>query len=89
MIEASNKSLIDDLQDARVTITNLTAYRSKAIAFETRLNAALRELDDVKQERQTEERRAELAEIRANQLADRCCAFPQNYSPVSSAHTSF
>jgi len=71
VIEVSNKAILQELQDARATITRLTAHHARSIGWDTRLSAALRERDDMQQERDAETHRARLAESRFAVLKDK------------------
>lgn len=69
--EVSNKTILQELQDARDTITRLTAHHARSIGWDTRLSAALKERDDMQQERDAETHRARLAESRFAVLKDK------------------
>ena len=69
--EVSNKAILQELQDAQATITRLTAHHARSIGWDTRLSAALRERDDMQQERDAETHRARLAESRFAVLKDK------------------
>ncbi|XP_006456872.1 hypothetical protein AGABI2DRAFT_188669 [Agaricus bisporus var. bisporus H97] len=69
--EVSNKTLLQELNDARATISRLTAHHARSIGWDTRLTAALRERDDMQQERDSESHRARLAESRFEALKDK------------------
>ena len=69
--EVSNKTILQELQDARDTIARLTAHHARSIGWDTRLSAALKERDDMHQERNAETHRARLAESRFAILKDK------------------
>jgi hypothetical protein len=69
--EVSNKAILQELQDARATITRLTAHHARSIGWDTRLSAALKERDDMQQERDAETHRARLAESKFAVLKDK------------------
>ncbi|KAF8165772.1 hypothetical protein B0H34DRAFT_763197 [Crassisporium funariophilum] len=69
--EVSNKTILQELQDARETISRLTAYHARSVGWDTRLSAAMRERDDMQQERDGETHRARLAESRFAALKDK------------------
>ncbi|KAF9444449.1 hypothetical protein P691DRAFT_677569 [Macrolepiota fuliginosa MF-IS2] len=69
--EVSNKTLLQELHDARTTISRLTAHHARSIGWDTRLTAALKERDDMQQERDSESHRARLAESRFAALKDK------------------
>jgi len=72
--EVSSKTILQELQDARDTISRLTAHHAKSMGWETRLAACLKERDDMQQERDSETNRARLAESRFAALKDRTSA---------------
>ena len=74
--EVSNKAILQELQDAQSTITRLTAHHARSIGWDTRLSAALRERDDMQQERDAETHRARLAESRFAVLKDKTGTIP-------------
>lgn len=69
--EVSNKTILQELHDARATITRLTAHHARSIGWDTRLSAAMKERDDMQQERDAETHRARLAESRFAVLKDK------------------
>ncbi|TFK24728.1 hypothetical protein FA15DRAFT_756382 [Coprinopsis marcescibilis] len=69
--EVSNKTLMQELQEAREAISRLTAHNARAMGWDTRLTAALKERDDMQQERDSESHRARLAESRFAALKDK------------------
>ncbi|KAJ3964231.1 hypothetical protein EV361DRAFT_942574 [Lentinula raphanica] len=69
--EVSSKTLHQELQEARTMITRLSASHAKSIGWETRLSVAMRERDDMQQERDSESQRARLAESRFAALKDK------------------
>jgi DNA repair exonuclease SbcCD ATPase subunit len=69
--EVSNKTLLQELQEARETISRLTAHNARSMGWDSRLTAALRERDDMQQERDSESHRARLAESRFAALKDK------------------
>lgn len=73
--EASNKSLLNELQEAQTTISALSAHRTKSVGLDLRLGTALRDLEDLRQERDSSEQRAKTAEARTASLSDRCCLY--------------
>ena len=73
--EVSNKTLLQELQDAKVTISRLSSHHARSAGWETRLSAATKERDDMQQERDFESQRARLAESRFAALKDKTCAY--------------
>ncbi|KAF6748930.1 hypothetical protein DFP72DRAFT_915002 [Ephemerocybe angulata] len=69
--EVSNKTLLQELQEARETISRLTANNARSMGWDSRLTAALKERDDMQQERDSESHRARLAESRFAALKDK------------------
>ncbi|KAF5334399.1 hypothetical protein D9611_013522 [Ephemerocybe angulata] len=69
--EVSNKTLLQELQEARETISRLTANNARSMGWDNRLTAALKERDDMQQERDSESHRARLAESRFAALKDK------------------
>ncbi|KAF5371188.1 hypothetical protein D9758_004215 [Tetrapyrgos nigripes] len=69
--EVSSKTLLQELQEARTTISRLSASHAKSVGWETRLSAAMKEKDDMQQERDFESQRARLAESRFAALKER------------------
>ncbi|KXN84412.1 hypothetical protein AN958_12641 [Leucoagaricus sp. SymC.cos] len=69
--EVSNKTLLQELHESRTTISRLTAHHARSIGWDTRLTAALKERDDMQQERDSESHRARLAESRFAALKDK------------------
>lgn len=74
--EVSNKTLLQELQDSRATISRLTAHHARSIGWDTRITAALKERDDMQQERDSESHRARLAESRFAALKDKTSMYP-------------
>ncbi|KAK2465890.1 hypothetical protein APHAL10511_001531 [Amanita phalloides] len=62
--EASTKSILQELNEARSTISRLTASQARSTGWDSRLSAAVKERDDMQQERDIESQRAKLAESR-------------------------
>ncbi|KIK64794.1 hypothetical protein GYMLUDRAFT_56777 [Collybiopsis luxurians FD-317 M1] len=69
--EVSSKTLHQELQEARNTISRLSASNAKSIGWETRLSVAAKERDDMQQERDFESQRARLAESRFAALKEK------------------
>ncbi|KAJ2930403.1 hypothetical protein H1R20_g6698, partial [Candolleomyces eurysporus] len=69
--EVSNKTILQELQEARETISRLTAHNARSVGWDARLTAALRDRDDMQQERDSESHRARLAESRFAALKDK------------------
>ncbi|GLB34217.1 hypothetical protein LshimejAT787_0111010 [Lyophyllum shimeji] len=69
--EVSTKTILHELQEARTTIARLTAQHARSVGWETRLSTAIRERDDMQQERDGESNRAKLAESRLAAMKDK------------------
>ncbi|KAJ3501719.1 hypothetical protein NLJ89_g9213 [Agrocybe chaxingu] len=69
--EVSSKTILQELQEARETISRLTAHHARSIGWDTRLSAAMKERDDMQQERDGETHRARLAESRFAALKEK------------------
>ncbi|RDB19916.1 hypothetical protein Hypma_012965 [Hypsizygus marmoreus] len=69
--EVSNKTILNELQEARSTISRLTAHHARSVGWETRLSTAINERDDMQQERDGESNRAKLAESRLVAMKDK------------------
>ncbi|ESK94111.1 hypothetical protein Moror_12778 [Moniliophthora roreri MCA 2997] len=69
--EVSNKTLLQELQDAKLTISRLSSNHARSAGWENRLSAAMKERDDMQQERDFESQRARLAESRFAALKDK------------------
>jgi len=69
--EISNKTILQELQDARETISRLTAHHARSLGWDTRLSAAMKEREDMQQERDSETHRARLAESRFAALKEK------------------
>ncbi|KAG1815693.1 uncharacterized protein BJ212DRAFT_1272933 [Suillus subaureus] len=69
--EASHKTVLLELEEARTSVTRLTAYQARTVGIESRLTAALQENDDLRQEQDSEAQKAKTAEARIAALKDR------------------
>lgn len=69
--EASNKTLLHELEEARSAVSRLSAHQARTVGLDTRLSALLQENDDIQQERDSQTQRAKLAESRLAALKDR------------------
>ncbi|KAG1755406.1 hypothetical protein EDB19DRAFT_1901623 [Suillus lakei] len=68
--EASHKTILQELEEARTSVTRLTAYQARTVGIDSRLAATLQENDDLRQERDSEAQRAKTAETRIAALKD-------------------
>lgn len=69
--EATNKSLLEEVDDARATISRLTGHHARSLGWESKVATAQRERDDMQQERDGESQRARLAESRFAALKEK------------------
>ncbi|KAK0499537.1 hypothetical protein EDD18DRAFT_1151576 [Armillaria luteobubalina] len=69
--ELSNKTLLQELQEAKTTISRLAAHHARSVGWETRLSSVIKEKDDLQQEREFESQRAKLAESRFSVLKEK------------------
>ncbi|KAJ7682031.1 hypothetical protein DFH06DRAFT_1388202 [Mycena polygramma] len=69
--EVSNKTILAELAEAKTTISRLTTSHARSVGWDTRLSAAMKEKDDMQQERDGESQRARLAESRFAALKER------------------
>lgn len=74
--EVSNKTILHELQEARSTISRLTAQHARSVGWENRLATLSQEKDDMQQERDGESNRAKLAESRFSAMKDKTGQFP-------------
>ena len=86
--EVSNKTILNELQEARETISRLTAHHARSVGWDTRLSAAMKERDDMQQEREGQTHRARLAESRFAALKEKTGLFSENMYPASLVLTS-
>ncbi|KAJ7784187.1 hypothetical protein B0H16DRAFT_1356160 [Mycena metata] len=69
--EVSSKTLLHELAEAKTTISRLTTSHARSVGWDTRLSAAMKEKDDMQQERDAESQRARVAEGRFAVLKER------------------
>ncbi|KAF9025859.1 hypothetical protein BDZ89DRAFT_1102188 [Hymenopellis radicata] len=69
--EVSNKTILQELQETKTTVSRLTAHHARSVGWETRMSAAMKERDDMQQERDFESHRARVAESRFAALKDK------------------
>jgi len=70
--DASNRTLLHELQESRDSVTRLSAMSMKAVGWEARVQSLTEERDDLREEKRAESSRARAAESRANALAEKC-----------------
>ncbi|KAF7288346.1 PCI domain-containing protein [Mycena chlorophos] len=71
VIEVSHKTILQELAEAKTTISCLTTSAARSVGWDSRLSAAMKEKDDMQQERDSESQRARLAESRFAALKER------------------
>ncbi|KAF7335245.1 hypothetical protein MSAN_02335000 [Mycena sanguinolenta] len=69
--EVSSKTILSELAEAKLTISRMTTAAARSVGWDTRLSAAMKEKDDMQQERDSESQRARLAESRFAALKER------------------
>ncbi|KAF9498649.1 hypothetical protein BDN71DRAFT_1481051 [Pleurotus eryngii] len=69
--EVSTKTAHQELEEARATIVRLTVQNAKSLGWDNRLAVAVKERDDLQQERDSEAARAKVAESRITALRQR------------------
>lgn len=69
--EASNKVVLQELQDTRSNLSRLTTQHAKCVGLESRLARVTAEKEDLQQERDSASQRARVAEARIVSLRDR------------------
>lgn len=69
--EASHKTVLLELEEARTSVTRLTAYQARTVGIESRLAATLQENDDLRQEQDSEAQKSKTAEAHIAALKDR------------------
>ncbi|KAH0839793.1 hypothetical protein J3R83DRAFT_738 [Lanmaoa asiatica] len=70
LAEASNKTLLHELEEARRAVSRLSAHHARTVGLDTKLSAVLQENDDIRQESDSQTQRAKLAEMRLAALKD-------------------
>ncbi|KAF8497341.1 hypothetical protein JB92DRAFT_3125710 [Gautieria morchelliformis] len=70
--EASNRTIMRELQEARATLNRLSAQRTRSIGWEMRLSQQTQEKEDMRQERDSESHRARVAESKAAAFVEKC-----------------
>ena len=76
MSESSQKLLLAQLEEAQETISRLSVAQVRASGLEVRLEAATRERDDLRQERDSEMLRAKTSGSHVAGLRERCGMSP-------------
>ncbi|QRV87336.1 hypothetical protein RhiJN_15354 [Ceratobasidium sp. AG-Ba] len=70
--DASNRVLTKELQDARASITRLSAAHTRAVGLEEKLRIATEERDDLKREASEAATKVKMWETRANEAGSKC-----------------
>jgi hypothetical protein len=71
--DSSHKAVLQELEETRNSVSRLAAHHARAVGLDARLMSAMREKDDLQQERNSEAQRAKLAESRIAALTERTC----------------
>jgi DNA repair exonuclease SbcCD ATPase subunit len=69
--EASNKVVLQELQDTRSNLSRITTQHTKCVGLESRLARVTMEKEDIQQERDSASQRARVAEARTVSLRNR------------------
>lgn len=75
MIDSSHKAALQELEEARASVSRLAVHHARTVGLDTRLKTVMREKDDIQQERDSEAHKAKLAEARIAGLKERTCGF--------------
>ncbi|KAG8786198.1 hypothetical protein FRB91_000643 [Serendipita sp. 411] len=70
--DASNRTLLHEIQETRGTITKLSTQNMKSVGWEAKLYSLQQERDDLREERKSEAARARTAEAKAAALSEKC-----------------
>ena len=73
MTDVANRTVLRELQEARATVSRLSAHNARSVGWEMRLAQQIQEKEDMRQERDSECHRAKLAESKAAAFVDKCC----------------
>lgn len=71
MSDSSHKNVLLELAEAQASVTRLSGHHARAVGLDTRLMTAMREKDDMQQERDSEAQRVRVAESRIVALKER------------------
>lgn len=70
--DSSNRTLLNEVQDARGTIAKLSSQSMKSVGWESKIYSLEQERDDLKEERKAEASRARSAEAKVAALTEKC-----------------
>ncbi|CCA72547.1 hypothetical protein PIIN_06484 [Serendipita indica DSM 11827] len=70
--EASNRTLLHEVQESRSTIAKLSAQSARSVGWEAKLNTLQQERDDLREEKRAEASRARTAEAKVAALSEKC-----------------
>jgi len=82
--EASNKVVLQELQDTRSNLSRLTTQHTKCVGLESRLERMTTEKEDLQQEKNSANQRARVAEARVISLRDRVSRLQEQ---LTTSHT--
>lgn len=71
--DVSHQDALEQLKRAEEKVAQLSAHNARLVGTQTRLDSALREKDDIQQERDSAIQRARMAEARTVSLKEKCC----------------
>jgi hypothetical protein len=69
--ELSNRRVSEELQDAHAAVSQLTAHHARSVGLENRVQLLTQELEDMRQERDSETQKAKLAEARVADMTEK------------------
>ena len=82
--EASNKVVLQELQETRSNLSRLTTQHTKCVGIESRLARVTMEKEDLQQERDSANQKARVAEARVVALRDRASRLQEQ---LTQSHT--
>ena len=82
--EASNKVVLQELQDTRSNLSRLTTQHTKCVGLESRLARVTMEKEDLQQEKDSANQKARVAEARVVSLRDRVSRLQEQ---LTTSHT--
>ena len=82
--EASNKVVLQELQDTRSNLSRLTTQHTKCVGLESRLARVTMEKEDLQQEKDSANQKARVAEARVVSLRDRVSRLQEQ---LATSHT--
>ena len=71
--DSSHKTMLQDLEEARASVSRLSAHHARTVGLDARLMTVTREKDDLQQEHDSQAQRAKSAESKMAALTERTC----------------